>query len=145
MRAWRHGMKIGDLYAMYARQRGRCYLCKVRLAADLVGAVIDHDHSCCDTKPGCGKCVRGIACARCNILIGMAKDSPELLRRAATNLAATIRGMRPEPESACSTCLETLRQCSCAEFFTGRIRPSSSNEMYKFDGPPKAAGRTVQG
>jgi hypothetical protein len=31
---------------------------------------VDHDHACCPSNKSCGKCVRGIVCARCNHLIG---------------------------------------------------------------------------
>ena len=31
---------------------------------------IDHDHTCCPGRRSCGKCVRGILCARHNLLIG---------------------------------------------------------------------------
>lgn len=43
---------------------------------------MDHDHSCCPVGNGrkCGKCVRGLLCHNCNIILGNAKDSPEILR-----------------------------------------------------------------
>lgn len=31
---------------------------------------VDHDHKCCVKTPTCGKCVRGLLCARCNTLVG---------------------------------------------------------------------------
>lgn len=112
-RAWRHGIRVGTLKDIYARQGGQCYLCKVPLSADLAGAAVDHDHSCCEAPPGCGKCVRGIACPRCNILIGLAKDDPGLLRRIADNFEAAVAEMRRPPGRACPTCIEPLNQCGC--------------------------------
>ena len=51
---------------------------------------IDHDHSCCPTKKGrtCGKCIRGILCHSCNLMIGCANDDPERLHRAITYLTS---------------------------------------------------------
>jgi hypothetical protein len=32
---------------------------------------VDHNHDCCDKKTrSCGRCVRGLLCADCNILLG---------------------------------------------------------------------------
>ena len=47
------------------------------------GSAVDHDHACCAGKVTCGKCVREIICARCNIGLGGFRDDPEAMRRAA--------------------------------------------------------------
>lgn len=39
---------------------------------------IDHFHDCCESG-SCGKCVRGLLCHDCNLLIGHSKDSPMTL------------------------------------------------------------------
>lgn len=58
---------------------GVCEICKresdVRLG-------IDHDHSCCDTYPLCGNCIRGFLCARCNSKLGRVEGefTPEGMR-----------------------------------------------------------------
>ena len=57
-------------------QRGGCALCGARPGAR--GLPVDHDHATGDN--------RGILCATCNGGLGMFKDSPELLRRAADYL-----------------------------------------------------------
>lgn len=30
---------------------------------------VDHDHACCPGNGSCGKCVRGVVCVRCNMLV----------------------------------------------------------------------------
>ena len=52
---------------------------------------IDHDHSCCPlaANPTCGKCNRGVLCANCNRALGMMKDKPERLEKAAAYLRRT--------------------------------------------------------
>lgn len=84
-RRTRHGR---DFEAYWTRawedQDGRCYLC-----GDLLvdGAIhVDHDHSCCPPNRSCPACRRGLACARCNKVIGMAGDDPALLQRITGNL-----------------------------------------------------------
>lgn len=45
---------------------------------------IDHDHACCpENGRSCGKCIRGILCHRCNLMLGHALDDPERLRAGA--------------------------------------------------------------
>lgn len=39
-------------------------------------------------------CRRGLACTRCNLLIGMADDDPDLLRLIADNLESAIEACR---------------------------------------------------
>lgn len=50
------------------------------------GWQVDHDHSCCPGAFTCGRCVRGLLCARCNLLIGKAQDNPGILLAAAEYL-----------------------------------------------------------
>lgn len=82
MRTWNlrlYGLRPEDYIAMYERQQGRCAICGEN--GETFGGRrlhIDHDH---DT----GK-VRGLLCGLCNTAIGHLKDSPTLLRAAASYL-----------------------------------------------------------
>lgn len=70
-------------------QSGLCYLCSDVLDTEAKrqrSIHVDHDHNCCPGDRTCGKCVRGIACARCNQGIGHFLDDPERMRRAADAL-----------------------------------------------------------
>lgn len=31
---------------------------------------IDHDHACCPGNESCGKCIRGVLCGSCNVILG---------------------------------------------------------------------------
>ena len=55
--------------------KGRC-LCNTRYQlpykwlkkADAL--VVDHDHSCCGYGSSCGRCIRGLLCHPCNLILG---------------------------------------------------------------------------
>ena len=47
---------------------------------------IDHDHACCSRNKTCENCRRGLICNKCNLMLGSAKDIPEVLERAAEYL-----------------------------------------------------------
>ena len=89
-----HGLTPEALAKMRLAQDGRCYLCREPL--DDNDAAIDHDHRCCPPRWSCALCQRGIACQRCNRLIGIVKDDAALLRRIADGLevAAAAAGER---------------------------------------------------
>jgi hypothetical protein len=75
----RFGLARKDYERILARQQGVCAICgnppeKERLS-------VDHDHQCCAGDRSCGKCVRGLLCRHCNVMLGHAKDSIETLRR----------------------------------------------------------------
>lgn len=65
-----------------------CDVCKEPLERGRNKIAVDHDHSCCPGLGSCGKCVRGVLCARCNIGLGSFRDNPAYLRSAANYLEA---------------------------------------------------------
>jgi len=85
------------LATQYVKQDRRCYLCDDPLSLDK--GHIDHDHGCCPSQRSCSRCRRGIACLQCNVLIGMAKDDPERLRRIAKNLERAQAGLPAREEA----------------------------------------------
>lgn len=74
----KHGIEPDAYFEMFQKQLGACKVCK-QVSNKLY---IDHDHSCCDEVNSCGKCVRGLLCNRCNLLLGLAKDQSDILNSA---------------------------------------------------------------
>ena len=66
-----YGLSPEVYYEMIARGCDSCGSYK--------GIAIDHDHSCCNGRTSCGKCVRGVLCRRCNTIEGMLKNNIECL------------------------------------------------------------------
>lgn len=77
-----YGLKPGEYEAMLVAQNDRCRGCQ-RTDALLR---VDHDHSCCQKLPTCGKCNRGLLCDTCNRGVGFLKDDPATLRALADYL-----------------------------------------------------------
>lgn len=66
--------------ALFAKQRGRCAICRVRATDAPKGFLcVDHNHKT-------GK-VRGLLCWNCNVAIGHLRDNAKLLRKAIDYLA----------------------------------------------------------
>lgn len=71
---------------MLCEQDGGCAICGLRCASGKALAV-DHDHACCpESGVSCGKCVRGLVCARHNLGLGHFNDDVGALRAAADYL-----------------------------------------------------------
>jgi hypothetical protein len=75
----RYGISEPEFQAIRARQHDSCAICKKPLSEDMH---IDHNHDCCPTKRGCPKCVRGILCVSCNLMLGSSGDNINTLRNA---------------------------------------------------------------
>jgi len=85
-----HHIRADIFYKMVEEQEWRCASCKDHLFFAIDGSKnqinVDHDHSCCPGRIGCGKCVRGILCNGCNGGMGLFKDNPTNLIAAANYL-----------------------------------------------------------
>jgi hypothetical protein len=75
----RYGISESEYQAIRARQNESCAICKRPLPQNVA---IDHNHDCCPMKKGCPKCVRGILCDLCNLMLGCAGDNANILRNA---------------------------------------------------------------
>lgn len=73
-------------------QGGLCAICRKPETKVIAGRrltlAVDHDHSCCGGKTSCGKCVRKLLCATCNLALGYFSHDADLLRHAALYLEA---------------------------------------------------------
>lgn len=85
-------MSIEEYETLHKRQGGMCAACgnpETALSTDGMSVrclAVDHDHACCPGKKSCGRCIRGLLCNRCNVMVGMALDDPARLDRAAAYL-----------------------------------------------------------
>lgn len=78
------GISGEEIAVLVRTYEGRCPICQREVAPD--GWVLDHDHELAAThqhsdRQGCRRCVRGLICGACNTMLGMARDSVEVLRR----------------------------------------------------------------
>lgn len=68
---------------LLAKHEGMCWACKNRPAIH-----IDHDHTCCEGKYSCGKCVRGLLCFCCNTGLGILGDNIDSVQKVLSYLEA---------------------------------------------------------
>ncbi len=85
----KHGITYEQYLAMYEEQDGRCKICNDVEKSYRSRLSIDHDHSCCPGHNSCGKCIRGLLCSSCNMTLGNAKDSVEILEKMIKYLKAS--------------------------------------------------------
>lgn len=78
-----YGLTVEDYARLYAAQGGVCAICEghettIGKDGKPLPLSVDHDHA--------SGAVRGLSCGACNRALGMFKDSPYLLSRAAAYL-----------------------------------------------------------
>ena len=75
---WSHyRLTIDDYLNIFDRQKGMCAICKNRKRL-----YVDHDHSCCAGSLTCGRCVRGLICQKCNMMMHYIDECPDLFESA---------------------------------------------------------------
>lgn len=87
----RFNLQPGQFDELSKAQDGLCAICHqpehaVSKTGRRYGLVVDHDRKCCPGDTSCGRCVRGLICRNCNIMLGMARDSGDLLMSAVAYL-----------------------------------------------------------
>lgn len=73
----RYGITLVDYNEMLVEQDSRCKICNI----ETTGLVVDHCHNSGE--------VRGLLCGNCNKGLGLFKDSPERMERAAQYIIET--------------------------------------------------------
>lgn len=83
----KYRMSRQDWHDLLEKQNGCCYFCGDMFDLERKRSIhVDHDHGCCRTQRTCGKCIRGLACHKCNQGIGAFLDDPVRMRRVADAL-----------------------------------------------------------
>ena len=81
-----YGLTAARYDVMLAAQGGGCAVCGTTVPGGRGAFHVDHDHACCPGRKSCGKCIRGLLCARHNTALGLLDDSVENLMSAAAYL-----------------------------------------------------------
>lgn len=80
MRTALHPLRGKGLINLYNSQNAKCACCKDLFDPSILPHV-DHDHSCWPDRQSCGKCVRGLLCKKCNLMLGYARDNADILNK----------------------------------------------------------------
>lgn len=70
----RFGIALVEYEAMLLSQDGGCAACGKTEEVNGRMLAVDHDHACCPGNITCGKCLRGLLCNPCNLVLGMTRD-----------------------------------------------------------------------
>lgn len=63
----KYRLRKEDYERLLLKQNNSCATCFTEFS-EL--PCIDHDHACCKGERSCGRCVRGLLCAKCNKILG---------------------------------------------------------------------------
>lgn len=75
----RFGFSSDQYVALLFKQGGGCAICGKKPNGGRLFP-IDHDHACCPNRESCcGKCIRGILCFHCNVLVGYLEKDKNLI------------------------------------------------------------------
>jgi hypothetical protein len=83
----RFNISLEDFVRMLESQGEVCAICG-GINSNGKALSVDHDHTCCPGDRSCGACIRGLLCAKCNLVVGMMNDDPDRLRAAANYVDA---------------------------------------------------------
>lgn len=78
----RYGITEDQYQQMLKDQDYRCAICGTHQEDQKIRMSVDHDHKCCPGLYSCGKCLRGLLCRNCNLMLGVLKDEEEILQAA---------------------------------------------------------------
>ena len=78
----RYGITEDEYQEMLKDQDYRCAICGTHQEDQKIRMSVDHDHKCCPGLYSCGKCLRGLLCRNCNLMLGVLKDEEEILQAA---------------------------------------------------------------
>lgn len=97
-----HGLDITEWWAIWEAQDGKCYACGRELDEDPKRTHVEHYHGCRahEPKKSCRHCRRGLACASCNLILGLSGDDPAVLRQIADRLEAANRDVEARQAKA---------------------------------------------
>jgi len=70
--AFNYGMTVEDYYEMFAKQKGCCAICGRHQSEFKRALSVDHNHETGE--------IRGLLCDNCNLMLGKAKESIEILK-----------------------------------------------------------------
>lgn len=86
----KYGMTHIQYEAMLVDQNSQCAIC-LETPKGNKSLYVDHDHGCCVGQKSCGRCIRGLLCARCNNAIALLGDTKKGVERALKYLSAPYR------------------------------------------------------
>jgi hypothetical protein len=92
----RYSLPRGAFDEIRDRQGGRC-VCGKAFGTEFGNKPhVDHDHACCLGEGSCGKCIRGLLCQRCNMVLGSYEKPNELqmLPQYLTEYLARFKGVQ---------------------------------------------------